>query len=363
MSLIQNKSIKAAVRKVIYSPLGNKIFTATSSKIYADRLVSIRKKQLLAEAEKQFMKGDAKGSLDDYKKALQKHWVSFSEYVYLFEFWNKTEAERNEYLSRLRMQYFYWRYVPGIKKIVLRDKQKFLSYYSDYIYRKWVYAPEATYESFYELISQYDCIAKPTDSECGQGIYKIFKNGDHSFVKTLFDKCVKDRTLVEECIIACDELSAFHPQSLNTIRLVTISNKEKTMAFSSRFKMGIGDSVIDNVHAGGLYAQVNVDTGIVETDGISVNGDFCEYHPNSGIKIKGFQIPKWNEIVSTCFKAAKMSENPIIGWDVVVNNKGQIEFIEGNHGPDIDTSQSPQKGLKKRIYALIKEYYGVELKY
>ena len=362
MSIIKSYVLKQVVRKVLYSPVGNKVFTAVGGRIYADRLVKSHKKHMLEDARKQFEKGSQFGTFEDYQKALGKHWVSYNEYAYQYEFWRMPEERREEYISRLKMQYFYWRYVPGIYKVVLRDKNKFLVAYKKYIYRKWLYVPESSYDEFYNLVSVYDCMAKPTDGTCGQGIFKIYKSDDPTSIKSLYEKCVKFRMLIEECIEACDELKAFHPQSLNSIRLVTFSNKEKSMVFSSRFKMGVGDSVIDNVHAGGLFAQVNVETGIVETDGISVNGDFCEYHPDTGIKIKGFQIPKWNDIVNTCFEAARMSDNPIIGWDVVVNNKGQVEFIEGNHGPDIDTSQSPQKGLKKRIYALIKEYYGVELK-
>ena len=362
MSIIKSYSLKNHVRDVVYSPLGNKIFVSVGGKIYANRLVKSRKRHMLERARQKFQDNPQFGTFEDYKTALNKHWVSYFEYAHQYEFWRLTETQREEYISRLRMNYFYWRYVPGVYKVVFRDKNKFLVAFKKFVYRKWLYVPESSYDEFYKLLSVSDCIAKPTDGTSGQGIFKICKNNDHASVKEIYDNCKKQKILVEECIEACDELKAFHPQSLNTIRVVTISNKEKSMVFSSRFKMGVGDRVIDNVHAGGLYAQVNVETGVVETDGISVSGKLCEYHPDSGIKIKGFQIPKWNEIVNTCFEAAKMSDNPIIGWDVVVNNKGQVEFIEGNHAPDIDTSQSPQKGLKKKIYALIKEYYGVELK-
>ena len=59
---------------------------------------------------------------------------------------------------------------------------------------------------------------------------------------------------------------------------------------------------------------------------------------------------------------AKLTDNPITGWDVVINNKGEIEFVEGNHSPDFDVMQSPlQVGVKKRIYALIKDYCAIEM--
>ena len=79
--------------------------------------------------------------------------------------------------------------------------------------------------------------------------------------------------------------------------------------------------------------------------------------------MKGYKIPKWNDIVETVCEAAKLTDNPITGWDVVINKVGQVEFIEGNHTPDLDMMQSRYNmGLKKKVYALIKEYRGIEMK-
>ena len=171
------------MRKVVYSPLGNKVFTAVGGKIYADRLVKSREKHLLESARKKFENESQFGTFEDYKSALKKHWVSYFEYAYQYEFWRLTEAQREEYLSRLKMDYFYWRYVPGVYKIVFRDKNKFLVAYKKYIYRKWLYVPESSYDEFYKLLSVSDCIAKPTDGTSGQGIFKILKSDDHTSVK------------------------------------------------------------------------------------------------------------------------------------------------------------------------------------
>ena len=169
--------------------------------------------------------------------------------------------------------------------------------------------------------------------------------------------------LVEQCIEECDELKAFHPQSLNTLRVVTIANREKACVFSGVFRTGVGKSVVDNSHQGGVSAQINVIDGIVETDGANTRGERFSEHPDSGIAIKGFRIPQWNAIVETCCEAAKLTDNPITGWDVVVNSDGEVELIEANYGPDMDMMQTRyKKGAKKKIYDLIKEYCGIEMK-
>lgn len=158
-------------------------------------------------------------------------------------------------------------------------------------------------------------------------------------------------------------IKSISPQSLNTLRIVTISGNSKADIIGGFFRMGVGNSIIDNAHAGGVFAQIDIENGVIMSDGIDVNGNRFLCHPDSRLKIKGFAIPKWESIVDDCCKAALQTNNPITGWDVVINNCGNVEFIEGNSTPDFDVMQSPlQIGVKKRLYFLIKEYCGINLK-
>ena len=360
-----NKSLKAFICKIVYSPVGDRVATFFGGeRLHAESFVRSEKKKLLAEAKRKFDKGSSVGSFDDYKHALDKHWVAYSEYAFQYEFYKKSEEERDEYVSRLKMAYFYLRYGPGVLRPLFRDKARFLKSFSEYVHREWLYAPETSFEEFRQLVSTHDCIVKPLDGSRGKGVYKIYKNDAHSRdEKSFYESCVEDKVLVEQCIEPCEELMALHPQSLNTIRVVTFSNKEKACVFSGVLRAGVGESVIDNSHAGGVSAQINIQTGVVESDGVDVHGNRYETHPDSGIKIRGFVIPKWDMIVDSCCKVAKQIGNPITGWDVVINNQGEVEFIEGNHTPDFDVMQMRYKvGLKKRIFALIKEYCGVDMK-
>lgn len=356
--------IKSSLWRIACSPLVSMFMSSTGLiRLWADYKVKSSKRGLLTSAKRMFEKGIALGSLDDYKKALEKHWVSYSEYAYQYEFYNKTEVERNEFVSRMKMGYYYRMYTPGPAKFVFRTKPKFLTIFNKYIHREWLYVPEVSFEEFERLITSYDCIVKPCDESLGKGIFKIYKDSDHKNDRQLYNNCVVNKMLVEECIESCDELKALHPESLNTIRVVTVSNNKNAEVFGSFLRMGMGDSIVDNAHAGGVFAQINIKDGTIESDGIDTNGNRYVCHPDSGIKLKGFQIPYWNEIVETCCEAAKLTQNTINGWDVAINSKGVIEFVEGNHRPDFDVMQSPlQIGVKKKIFALIKEYSGVVMK-
>ena len=356
--------LNALICNFVYSPIGNKLVSLVGGpKFYADYIVWKRKNIFLSIAKKENQKGTMLGNLEDYRCALKNHWVSYDEYAYLYEFYKKTEEERSEYVSLLKMLYFYKRYGKGIVLPMLRDKQKFLKAFSNNIHREWLYVPKATYEQFLELINKYDCIIKPSDGARGKGIFKIYKNDNQRNEKELYERCVRNEFVIEQCIEACEELRVFHPQSLNTIRVVTVAGKNKSCVFSGVLRTGVGSSVVDNSHAGGVSAQINVKNGSVETDGADSKGNKYICHPDSGIQFKGYIIPKWDLIVETCCNAATELGNPITGFDVVINYQGEIEFIEANYGPDLDVMQTRYgHGIKNELFPLIKEYCGIEIR-
>lgn len=141
---------------------------------------------------------------------------------------------------------------------------------------------------------------------------------------------------------------------------MTFSNGKDAMVFGAFIRFGRKGKCIDNAHTGGVFAQINVQKGIIESNGINVDGDEYERHPNSGIVFKGFQIPQWGNIKAFCTKAAlKEKWVKVCGWDVCVHNDGRLEFIEGNYGTDFDVMQSPlKKGVKRELDALFVKLYG-----
>ena len=350
------------LKEIIETPAFDKILSSVGMKgLWASLRVRYGKMRQLAIAKRVYDKGKGAGSYEDYKDALGKHWVSYNEYALQYDFPPKPEQVREEYVSRLKMKYFVWKYIPASVQYIFKDKVLFLSFFKSFVHREWLYAPDATFDEFVSLVSRYDCIVKPKAGSLGQGIFKTCKDSVRD-IRALYDSCVKGRMLVEQYIESCDELSAFHPQSLNSIRVVTVSNQEKAEVFGSFFRMGGGASIVDNAHAGGIFAQINVETGVIESDGINTKGQRFPFHPDSRLKIKGFKIPKWDLICKTCSEAATMTKNTLTGWDVVINKSGEIEFVEGNNAPDFDVMQSPlQVGVKNRLFSLIKEYSGVEM--
>lgn len=312
------------------------------------------KEDLLKEAKIRF-KEDlvSEEYIADYIEALDRQYVSYDEYFHQYNFPDLNKEQRNEFLSRAQGRFIYYD-IPWEIKRNFWDKEKFLIRFSSYIHREWVRVRNCNKEDFVNFINKYDVICKPMSSCCGDGIYKIKKGSiPERDLDSKYIELLESDTLLEQAITNGAGMERIHPESLNTIRVVTVRNVKSgtTTVFGAFLRMGRGKSTIDNAHAGGLFAQINPESGIIESEAISTNGERYQNHPDTGFKILGFQIPRWNEIKTICENAADIiPENYITGWDVVINQNEQIEIIEGNHGPDWDVMQSPLKiGVKHKL--------------
>lgn len=326
-------------------------------------ILASEREKFLSEAKVQFKSNPEHGNWDDYVDAFNKHRVTYGEYMHKFEYWKLNETQRDEFISCSEMQCIYRKMVQPEIKTMFWNKILFLKKFSSFAQRKWIEVQKSTYEEFANMLYAFDCIAKPIEGWRGQGIQKIAQVANGVDVRALYDKCVKNNILLEERIHACKEIEEFHPKSLNTIRVVTISNPNKCVVFGAILRMGTGDSIIDNTHNGGVFASIDVKTGIIETDGLDSSGNHYVVHPDTKKTIKGFQIPYWDKVVETCSRASKVLPKLIYaGWDVVVKEGGEIALIEGNHGPDFDGGmQAPKKiGVKQRVKQTVMDLYGID---
>ena len=327
------------------------------------QILSKEKKKYIAEAKECFKSNPLHGSMKDYLDALNKHRVTYGEYMHKFEFWRLNEAQREEFISCSEMQCIYRKMVQPEVRTVLLYKNRFLKEFSSYTQRRWLEVEKASFEEFASMVSQFDCIAKPMEGWWGKGIRIIKKTENDSEIRRLYDDCLKEGILLEERVHACKEIEAFHPSSLNTVRVVTISNPQECIVFGAILRMGTGDSIIDNTHNGGIFASIDVKTGVINTDGLDSNGNIYKEHPDSHIPIKGFQIPFWDKVIEMCSNATKVIPRTIfVGWDVVIFDDGRVGLIEGNHAPDFDGGmQAPKKiGVKQKVKRAVMDLYGID---
>lgn len=360
MSFVKRIIKKSALKTIIKN---SSLWKKCEPVIREKQILSKEKKKFRAEAKECFKSCPVHGSMKDYLYALNKHRVTYGEYMHKFEYWRLNEPQREEFISCSEMQCIYRKMVQPEVRTVFWYKNLFLNRFSSFAQRQWLEVKKAGYEQFASMISQFDCIAKPIEGWWGKGVRIIQKTNNETVIKQLYDECVRDNILLEERVHACKEIESFHPSSLNTVRVVTISNPQECVVFGAILRMGTGDSIIDNTHNGGIFASIDVETGVIETDGLDANGNIYPEHPDSHIPIKGFQIPHWEKVLEVCSKATKVMPKTIfVGWDVVIFDDGRVGLIEGNHAPDFDGGmQAPKKeGVKQKVKRVVMDLYGID---
>jgi hypothetical protein len=101
-------------------------------------------------------------------------------------------------------------------------------------------------------------------------------------------------------------------------------------------------SEVDNFAAGGLAADLDLNTGVLKR---VIVKDFTQqelsHHPDTGERILGAALPYWHAIVSEAVKAHDLVVTPwSIGWDIAVTPDG-IRIVEANTTWCVDVAQAP----------------------
>lgn len=326
------------------------------------KLLKLQKKGLWAYAIKQFEENHPEhGSLRDYRRAMRMHRVVLQEY-YTYEFWNLSEKERKKYLSEKELKCIY-RKVESMHEIKwINNKLMTHLKFEKYMKRDWICPSTSSFDAFRQFVSSKDCIVKPWHGSLGEGIFMVNKDNILD-LKNLYDNCIENGLFVEESVRSCKELEEFHPQSLNTIRVITMSKGEQFRVLSCLLRMGIGENVVDNAATGGILAAIDPDTGILMDDGKDKKGNTYSRHPDTGKVIKGFAIPHWDKVIEACKEMVALIPNKIFaGWDVCILENGEVELIEVNGAPNIMGSQITHGyGFRPKIQAIGKDLLGYDL--
>ena len=326
------------------------------------KLSKRQRKMLWSMAVAQFAEEQPKEfTLRDYKRSLRRRMVSLKEYRE-YEFWRLSRKERNKYLSEWELDCIYRKVVD--KEVISQFLNKLMTHlrFENYVHRAWLCPNSSTFEEFSQFVSTHDSIIKPINLSLGIGVFKV-KKDDITDLRDLYDKCCQNYLVVEECVRACREMEEFHPQSLNTLRVMTVAKNGRMEVVASMFRMGTGENVVDNGSRGGILAPVDIRSGVVCGDGKSKDGKVYVYHPDSQKAIKGFVIPHWDKVIETCREMSKVvQEAELIGWDLCVLENGEIELIEANSTSNITGLQvSHGCGLKERIKTVGKDILGYDL--
>ena len=254
----------------------------------------------------------------------------------LFEMYNLNKEERKTIITRGINNEILKKYNDQSKAYIFEDKALFNKLYDKYLNREWIYLKDNLEEFKEYLKNKKEIIVKPLSLSCGKGVEKI-KVSDYE-PEELYNHLIKtERFLVEDVAKQNKEISKIYPESVNTVRIVTL-NKKVVAAF---IRFGNLGNVVDNFNHDGMVTTINIETGIVEYPALDKKKNIYEIHPYTNEKIIGLKIPMWDKVKELCIEACSVTpEIGYIGWDVCVGEKEPC-LIEGNDFPGHDLYQLP----------------------
>jgi len=264
-----------------------------------------------------------------------------------YEFNRKSNYEKNKFLTYGRSKKVVRKYNNPEKIINVYDKRLSYRLFADFISREWLDTGSCKYDDFQRFVLKHrEIIVKPAKGRQGRGICKYsYREGDNLERKF---KEIKG-LLVEEVLEQDEKMRSLNPSSVNTARIVTFHSGHSACIIGCYLRMGMKESIVDNLSAGGIAAGIDVETGIVFTPGISEELKRYLVHPLSGVQIIGFRIPNWEMVLEIAKKAASLvPETRYIGWDIAVLNGG-AELIESNYESGHVVQIIDQRGLYEPI--------------
>ncbi len=287
--------------------------------------------------------GWSRGKVElEVSKAKVINGASYEDY-FVFKLYDKTPEQQKEYVTldlANKMRIKYNNHFEGYKNF--KDKAQFNRLFSDKIERKWFINEDLSYEDFKTAISGLNkVIIKPLDATQGKGIEVAECNVSEEADKALYEHIVSlDKSIVEQYIVQHDDIKAFCETSVNTVRVMTLHYNGECKFLYSVFRMG-RDGVVDNFHAGGIAATIDIPTGTIKTHAVDLDGNVFTHSPATGKEIKGFKMPNWDKVLDVCRQISGRTESTkLIGWDFAITPTG-VDLIEGNSGASYVVAQIP----------------------
>ena len=164
----------------------------------------------------------------------------------------------------------------------------------------------------------------------GKGVQKIVLNNIQDKDAFLDDLLSPIDIEFEKVVQQNDCLSQFNPDSVNTIRFITLNINEKCTVLSAFLRMGALGSFVDNLSGGhGTLVGINND-GYLNEFGVDEHFN-KKYSSPTGLLFKGMQIPNYLEIKQQMIDFhKKIPFANLIGWDVTIDRGMNPVIIEIN---------------------------------
>lgn len=202
------------------------------------------------------------------------------------------------------------------------------------------------FEDIFKLVERIGVLAcKPQRGSQGQGFYKFsFHEGKYYLnhkeatkdeVRSILNN-EEDQYLITEYIQMHSTLKKIYDGAVNTLRIIVFKKDGKTPVIGNAY-MRFGSSktgAVDNMGAGGMFVQVDIDTGRFHNGKIITENSIlpCSHHPDTGELIEGI-LPNWDLVKQGVIDLSyAMPQLEYLGFDVAISEDG-MKLPEINRAP------------------------------
>jgi hypothetical protein len=211
---------------------------------------------------------------------------------------------------------------------------------------------------------------KPAESYGGMGIQIFHKNkSGHFFTEdnVSFDENFlngisrDDDYIVQYGLTQSREISEIYSESVNTFRIVTENKNGMARIVCAVLRMGHCHTEVDNAASGGIFVNVDINTGKLGDYARSYKEEKITRHPDTQVAFHNITISQWDEIRKfATVSASKMPYLTYLGWDIALTPEGPVA-IEINRTPGIDIMAMASGGLREVFGIEDPDYYWKNL--
>ncbi len=270
-----------------------------------------------------------------------------------YEFYLLNHRERKTFMTAADSNKIIVRYNHPDYRHYFSDKSLFNERFDDLIGRDWLDIRKASEKERQAFTDKHAVMMiKETENLMGTGIERVLTK--EVSTEELYQKSMENgQYLWEEFFTQHPQMDQLYDQSVNTLRIISFYDGEKTHILESVLKMGNGGH-LDNFAAGGMYSILD-EKGRVLYPAFDGEGRSYKIHPASQTEIVGFQVPLFEEVLELVDKASqRIPEVPYVGWDVAIGPEGP-SLIEGNYNTGVFQMKPSLSGQKIGIKPKFRE--------
>jgi hypothetical protein len=181
-------------------------------------------------------------------------------------------------------------------------------------------------------------IIKPSRGDNGQGIRKITvsrgmprMNEDEEVTLADIEQQYGRNFIVQAMIAQHPVMAEVHPDSVNTLRLLTFRWKDTTRVLISFARFGTNGMINDNAGTGGICCGID-ENGRMSDEAVDEYGRTYVAHPSTGYSFSMRScIPNYDAIRHHVVALHdQILHFDLVSWDIAVGPQAQPIFVEAN---------------------------------